>query len=215
MNPEDPNSPEPVDGNDEETAEAVDSPVQSPALPDALVPPAVETTVETVEDIADALTEETEPTDPGFTPGGGDEVAPVLPEWPEDDTASSTGCLKALAACGCFFILVLTAILTLAVWVGFDAADEAKRLFSFDAIPMEDTASLVPEEEVSETEASKDDAAEEAEETEASDPRAKDPRWRETRPRRKLPVETVPEAPASEELTEVTEDGEPLPDEGE
>ena len=215
MNPEDPNSPQPVDGNDEETAEAVDAPVQSPALPDAIVPPAVETTAETVEDIADALTEETKPTDPGLTAGSDDEGAPVLPEWPEDDTASSTGCLKALAACGCFFILVLTAILTLAVWVGFDAADEAKRLFSFDAIPMEDTGSLVPDEQVSETEASEDEAEEEAEETEASDPRAQDPRWRETRPRRKLPVETVPETPASAEPTEVTEDGEPLPDEGE
>ena len=212
MNPEDPNSPDPVDGNDEDTAEAVDSPAQSPALPDVLVPPAVETTAETVEDIADALTEETEPTDPGLTPGSGDEGAPVLPEWPEDDTASSTGCLKALAACGCFFILVLTAILALAVWVGFDAADEAKSLFSFDAIPMEDTGSLVPEEEVSPTAASEEEAEDEAE---ASDPRAKDPRWRETRPRRKLPVATEPDTPVSDEPTEATEEAEPLPDEGE
>ena len=106
-----------------------------------------------------------------------------LPEWPEDESGGSTGCLKALAACGCFFLLVLCAITGVAIWIGFDAVGGAKQAFLLNEMTIEDSGLESPPEV---DDANEDPAVEGVEGTgdETTHPYATDPRWRQTAPRR-------------------------------
>ncbi len=217
MSPDDPIPPidEPTDEAEALTEEAAIS---------ETVP--VESAVDDVAETEADASEEHAESDSTSEAMDAEEMNTELPAWPEDDSGGSTGCLKALAACGCFFMLAICAIIGVAIWVGFDAVGEAKQAFFLDEMTIEDSGYDMPSDVDNPTEAPEVDDTEVTDDEEASDLLATDPRWRKTAPRREWDVQNpcvgtlrqrsaaLEMQEASDELPDPGEADEVLPDEG-